>query len=471
MIPTWFALVCLAGVWWARSREHGIVVVVLLSTAFGATAAAEVVLLGGAPLTPLMFVLPFLFWHVVRIVGWRALVAQCSLWRPGGWLLLFFLWSAFTAVVMPRVFAGDTMVFTTNRQEGLGVLLVPLQPNSTNITQSVYLGTSVLVFVAVAALVRARVSASGVVFTGLFAVGALNIAGAILQLAEAYGGVNLGLSLLRNANYAITEGQMVGRLVRIHGFFVETSSFSGFSVPLFAAFMVCWVRGYRTRVAAPLALVTLVLLCLTTSTTAYVSLALVVSILAAGWSLGRLVNEGETRFGSASLVLLLGVSGLCLVLLLKPALADQAARLVQEMVFNKLDSDSGRERSDWTARAWANFIDTYGLGAGAGSSRGSSWPVVVMGNVGLPGAALMTGFLMMVMWPLPSGASEELRTQALAAQAALAGVLACAVVSGTMIDLGPAAYLYPALAAGLRFRARDQSTANPSLTRPRAALA
>jgi hypothetical protein len=453
MIPTWFAFVCLSAAYWAR-KDDRILAVMLVSTVFGATAAASVVLMGNAPLTPAMFLLPFLAWFGVKVVGLKAVKAELAWGRPGMWLALFVGWAVLSAIVMPRVFDGDVFVYTTSRggDAGLGVELVALKPNSTNITQSVYLLAGLAAFVLVAALAR-RASAADILFKGLVVAGVLNVLAALVNIVEGYTGFGLGLNLLRNANYGITEGHAVGALIRIHGTFTETSAFSAFSVPLFAALLVLWMRGYRRLLTAPLCAVTLTLLVLTTSTTAFVALAATTAVVGFLAAVRVLMTPNSFRFGQISAVVLIVAIGLCVSALFKPEWLAAVWRYVDVTVFQKLASDSGVERLQWNARAWASFVETYGLGVGAGSARGSGWPVVLLGNTGVLGTLL---FLVFFVWVLvaPIRTQDSVRaSMALATRAALLGVMAAATVSGAVIDLGLLFYLLAGAATGLAAQA------------------
>ncbi len=456
MIPTWFALVCLAAAYWGR-KDNRILAVTMVSTVFGAAAAANVVLMGSAPLTPTIFLMPFLVWFTVRRVGLAAIHQELSLWRAGGWLALFVGWAVFTAIVMPRYFEHALYVYTTSRGDAadLGVALVPLAPNSTNITQSIYLIAGLVAFVAVAALMRSD-RATPMLFKGLVAAALLSALAAVINLVEGYSGVPLGLGLLRNANYAVTERQTIGGLLRIHGTFAETSAFSTFSVPMFAALLVLWKRGYRVAWSASLCVVTLVLVLLTTSTTAYVALAVALVMLAGAAALKALLDGSPLRFGMITVLLFFVLVGACLVLLFKTEWVLAAWQFIDAVVFQKLDSQSGIERTDWTAQAWRGFVDTWGLGVGAGSSRGSSWPVVLAGNTGFLGVALFFLFLAAVLCTRGRHASDDSRTGGAACKAGLVSMLVCASVSGATIDLGVVFYLYAGAVWGLLAHVRPE---------------
>ena len=70
--------------------------------------------------------------------------------QPGFWLTLCVVWAVWGAVFLPTLFAGDVLVYVTQRAGGsrAGVVLMPLQPVSGNLTQALYALANAAVFVA-----------------------------------------------------------------------------------------------------------------------------------------------------------------------------------------------------------------------------------------------------------------------------------------------------------------------------------
>jgi hypothetical protein len=188
-----------------------------------------------------------------------------------------------------------------------------------------------------------------------------------------------------------------------------------------------------------------------------------------------LVLGPNLRFGAISAAVMAGLVGACLVMLFKPEWMATVWRYFDATVLQKLGSDSGIERMQWNARAWAGFIETYGLGVGAGSARGSGWPVVLLGNTGALGTMLFLVFFLWVMLVPPRGSAETRLTLNLALRAALVGVMMAAAVSGTMIDLGLLFYLLAAGTVGLALPATtpgdDRIPASSYRRRPRRSAA
>src|SRR5690606_5263081 len=88
-------------------------------------------------------------------------------------------------------------------------------------------------------------------------------------------------------------------------------------------------------------------------------------------------------------------------------------------LFDKLESESGRERSNWTQQGWINFIDTYGFGVGLGGARSSSFPIALVSNVGVIGAFLFIAFLRRLFDPSTARLSHEYVSVVRAARHAL----------------------------------------------------
>ncbi len=449
MLPTWLFLVCAAAAWWGLRRPARMLPVFLVACVFGSSAALEVVLLGGAPVTPALFFVPFLVAAALRQRGPQAVLAGVSLREAGGWLALFVGWAILTAVFVPRLLAGQLLVYTTSRTDvtNLGVQLTALQPNTTNLTQSVYLLVGLTVFLAARALAAdPRHHAS--IRHGVYAAAAVNAALTLLDGIAAVSGVELGLSFVRNANYAVVS-QSIGGWPRLQGAFSEPAALACFSIVLFAFLLGLWLRGVEPRSSGTLALVTAGVLVLSTSSTAFVTLAIVLGVAAAVQVGHAVLGEHRLRFGVLSAVLLAGLALGCVLLLWSPPALERLVEIVRVMVFEKASSASAVERLAWVEGTWGNFVDTYGLGTGAGSARGSSYPFVVLGNTGVPGALALLAVIGLLLGVPGRPADAQASALLFAARMAFVGALSAAFLVATMIDPGPVFFVAAGLVAGL----------------------
>jgi hypothetical protein len=104
------------------------------------------------------------------------------------------------------------------------------------------------------------------------------------------------------------------------------------------------------------------------------------------------------------------------------------------------------ERGSWNRQAWINFLETYAVGTGLGSSRASSFPLVLLSNVGAIGTYVFVAFLSSLFRKSPYEQQMTHDIRSGAQQAVLASLVA-ATVSATVFDLGVAFYLFAAAAS------------------------
>jgi len=123
--------------------------------------------------------------------------------------------------------------------------------------------------------------------------------------------------------------------------------------------------------------------------------------------------------------------------------------LLDTLVFNKMSTDSGIERSSWNRQALQNFYDTFGFGVGNGSVRASSFPVGLLASLGIPGAVLFGMFFIRVFFNRARNQNHDRLDDAYvaAAKSACVAWLITATTSGALIDLGLSYYAFAALAS------------------------
>lgn len=454
---TVFALpVILAGL---LASGGGILYALMICLLFGGTATLSFSMLGDAPILPVILLMPFLVWKAIADRG-ISLSPRFLLYpEPGFWLLLLVLWEVLSAMSLPRLFSGETLVFSTNRGVIGGVALMPLKPLSTNLTQSIYALLGLVCFLSVRSLLDSE-RRMAKMRDAVLLLTALNILAAVLQLAENHLGFPSVLNLFRNASYATFTGGEVGGLLRIYGTFPETSVFSSFTLALFAFTASLCRDGVRGVYSGTVALVSLGLLLITTSSTAYAGL-LIYGIIATAMALAQAYwHRQALRVGPTTLMMVAVVLAGCFIMLSQPEIFSRIFEFFDVTLVNKLDSSSGRERSLWNRQGWINFIDTYGLGIGFGSARTSSFPMALLSNTGVIGVGLFTLFC----WRLFAGPIiAEPTTVAAVSRAARHGLLAVLVagtISGTMADPGMVFYtLSAAAAAGLAYRQPQRESA------------
>lgn len=283
------------------------------------------------------------------------------------------------AIVLPHVFAG--MPVLSPRLSDIGT--ASLSFSNSNIGQAVYLLLNVGLLWFVAHQPKpagtARSAAAAVLAAGVIVVGV-----ALYQLAAALVGLPFPSDVLySNDGYVIQAGSAVMDMPRISSTFTEPAGLAVFGVG-FVAFLTSHVA--RVPLAAwrvPLLAAAVGVLLLSTSSTAYVGLAVL-----AAWRVGVAVVlpifQGRPNTKRI---------GLTLAALIAVAVAFAASPPLQElfrtMVLEKDQSASYDERSGANAHSWQLAIDTLGLGTGLGSNRASSLLPSLLSTAGVWGVALL----------------------------------------------------------------------------------
>lgn len=441
-------LVVLCGLLTLRQGPRFGVYILAVTAVLGAAAAIKLPMLGDASVPPSHVVLVFLIVAVALQPRGRA-EAFGSLAFPGsGFLLLAAVgYGVLTAVFLPRIFADLTHVYSIARSgEQIGIITAPLAPRASNVTQTAYLLGDLICFIAVAAV--ARLGGAETVARAAMAGSMLILVFAFADFATYHTGTSEFLSPIRNSNYRLLEDGEISGFKRIVGSFAEASAYGYAALGSFAFTLRLWLAGLWPRLAAVLALLLLATILLCTSTTAYVATALHSLLTLVGCALRaarRTATQRDLVFlavaPTATLALILG-------LMLAPSLWDLIISLYDTTISNKLDTQSGIERTRWNQQALQSFLDTAGLGAGVGSVRASSFPVALLANVGVIGTLIVIAFLGSVILPprrdvarSPSGAISRA-----GASACLALTIA-AFISAGGVDLGLPFFIFAAVAA------------------------
>jgi hypothetical protein len=422
--------------------------VFVVSTLLNAAAALILTALGGANIQPAYLLLGFL----ALIAGRSRASLRCAgeaLLPPhaGFWLLLTAVYATLSAVFLPRIFAGATYVFAVARTDvGLGLVSMPLAPTSGNITQAVYFLGDVICFL-VFYDAASRPDGAKTVVNAVIAAAAINLGFAAIDYGSYLAGLGDVLGFIRNANYRMLDDVTVLGFKRIVGSFPEASTFAYFTSGFFAFCTKLWLDGVYPRWTGPIALISLLSLGLATSSTGYAATSAFLALLfivSLARTLCRPVRRSTFVLATVfPLVIAAGLAGLRL----DGPLWRTASEVVDVSIFDKMSSNSGIERAKWNDQALVNFSDTHGLGAGDGSVRASSFPLAVLGNIGVFGALTYGMFLLSLLfgrghrWQHPFPA----RCQSAARWACLTQLIG-ASVAGSFIDLGLPFFVFAGLA-------------------------
>lgn len=380
-----------------RGSLAGMLVFLTLAGLLGGSAAIILNGMGGSSIPPSQFALGFVWLRMV-IPGSRFLDSLGPAIRDNFWLVVYVLYGVAIAIVGPRLFAGAINV-TPLRFEGSDGSLFdtsPLMPTSQNLTASVYLVGVLLTAIAayVACLYRGGANALVKAAVAVAWVHALTgVLGAIGRGTP----IDSVFEFLRNANYT-QHTQAYDGFVRINGIFPEPSSWAAFAFSWFVFLAECWYRSIEPRAAGRAALALALVMFFSTSSTAYVGLG--------GYALFFMVRvaifpslASHSRLKEAAIIGLAGAVLAAILLALMPAFTEAVGKMIDDMLFAKADSESGRQRMFWAMQGIDGFFVSWGLGIGPGSFRSSSLATAIIGSCGLIGAVSFLAYLLAVFEP------------------------------------------------------------------------
>ena len=442
MLPTFFgALVALIGIWCQFGSYKRALVAMFGLVVFGAASALDLPALGGASVTPANF---FLLFFLLRLVSMRggigALVAEVEPRRPLFLFLLLVLWIVGSAMLLPRLFAGATDVFSLARTLDTDNGTVPLQPTSGNISQSVYALGGFLTACATSAYAR-RKGGLQTVLSAIILATSLDLGFAFLDVVTGATHTSFLLAPIHTASYTLLTDDELGGLKRIAGSFTEASGFASFSLTLLGVNFPLFVRGVRPRFTGPASALLTAFIVLSTSSAGYVGLGVFYTLFVFYAVSQALITRRRRPIliaagGVGSVVLLVSV-----VVLFVPAIADIAQSVINDSLLSKSTSDSALERGAWNATAWQVFQDTHWLGAGIGSTRGSNYVLVLLSNLGAIGFLLFVMLILRVtLSQLSPALSGEERGIVWASRIAVLTSLVPSLLVGTVYDLGTLYY-------------------------------
>lgn len=368
----------------------------------------------------------------------------------GFWLAAILIYSLVSAYYFPKIMVGWTEVnpIGSTGYEPSSVP-VPLTSSSGNLTQSIYLSISVLmVFCAYSYSYKAENILWMTRSILYFSVG--NVLFAIFDIATFYTNSQFLLEPLRNTTYTLHVSETMAGLKRIVGSFTEASVFSSVTLSNLAFTWRLRNMPQFSRIARPLCLAQIILLLLSTSSTAYLGLAILMLFVV----LGTLNKAGKGTLSVRDFQGIIGVAVLLFVFLLlcfqSADLQNIVINLFSDALLDKASSSSGIERHAWNVQAYQNFVDTFGFGVGLGGARASSFILAIMSNIGVFGVICYLCFICILLFGL-RGAADEIGTIRKAAAAGSALMLMPSIISGTMVDQG----LMFSVWAGLSFGCQD----------------
>jgi len=295
---------------------------------------------------------------------------------------------------MPRLFSHSIEVFPISSTVNWPT---PLQPSTSNFTQSAYMAVSVgmaLAFTTVGANPDLRRHyLQSMLFGGI-----LLIATGLVDLMTATLGIADLLEPFRTANYVLFVDDNVLGAKRVVGLMSEASAYGGPCV-IMASMLTflrpCFPKGLRAWPVPATILGLLLMGMLSTSSTAYVGTAVFAVAFAANWIRRFLDKSAPAREDIKAEALVVGGGALVFLFLITvtPSALDSLFNMINELIFHKVGTDSYLMRTMWTKVALNSFFTTGGLGVGVGSARTSNWYVSIISNTGIIGATLLSVFI------------------------------------------------------------------------------
>lgn len=436
-----------------------LIVGLLASLAFGSTAAMTLTSLGGS--SPLIYTL-----FAMLLV--TAIIARRHIWYELGgalgsihslWILISLMtYAAIGAWLFPRFFAGQTAVFVQSKTRG-AIVEASLAPVSANISQTGYFILGGLTAIALCVLLL-RTDKIAELRRGFFLWCCLHTGMGLIDLVGKNVGAGDLLAPIRTASYALLTDAVEAGFARITGAFSEASSFAGASLASLAFCYTYW-RRTGSRLAQWLTGLLLLLTVLSTSSTAYVGLAVLCVPVALSMSVSALKGRFERAEIQILAIVVLAAVAVLGISLYNAGVLDPFVRLINTTLINKATSASGEERAYWNIKSLQSFLDTSGLGIGFGSSRASSWPIAVLSQLGVFGSLMMAILIgVLAMGTARMRGRVEPETYAVVTSvrnAALASIVANAV-SGGSADPGILFFIGFAVVSATRVRARRTAT-------------
>ena len=317
----------------------------------------------------------------------------CLYVRP---LLLMVLWGVLSATVLPVLFSG---ALVDSPRGGVDAAFeVPLQWTWSNVAQAGYLVLNCvfIIYMLWQSVDRIQIERCIAAFRWS---GAFAAAVGAYQLLAHFTGLPYPASFFNsNLAWAQLTDQKIGGAWRVSATFTEPSAAGAYFAMWTTLLLFSALTEERvTRSNWCLLVSGIVMLALTTSATGYLVGATVLVLLFGKQMLHLLVRGVIGR--RILLILVIVVAALMAGLILLP----NFQHVLHEVISQKSQSRSGRDRDATALHALYLGVETVGLGVGLGSNRPSGLLFYILSNMGIPGLLLFT-YLLHVTRVLTGGA-------------------------------------------------------------------
>lgn len=430
----------LLAIWGLFSPRPVLLYLMVLSLPFGSFSVVPTEVAAGLTLLPATMtgMLICLRQFLLHRSGLPFLAGSVLSARRGQLLFLFWLVAVLVTLFAPRIFSGQITIVPM-RGADIGVL----HPSPQNISQLAYLTISVFLTFALCHALRRPGALESLARAWIWAAGVTVLTG-FLDLISQYLPIAPLLAPFRTATYALLTDDVLDGAKRIVGLTPEASVYGSLCLGFltFLWFMRHAIPEGRWRRAA-LALCPMLLLfaILSTSSAAYLGIAVLAGLAGADWlwRAGHLGRLGHARrgVGPELLAVVAAIAALAGVLIAAPRLLDPVIARIDLLIFDKVDSSSFEERNFWTRISLEAGLASHLLGVGVGSTRASNAAVSVFASTGLLGALLYYGFVLQsLLRPIGAGVSSFARGMAQAARWSIGPTFVMGLLIGTSPDFG-----------------------------------
>jgi hypothetical protein len=396
--PIGFALIPLSlAIFFLRPQHLGPWAIVM--SAFQAASVLNIE--GGFPLgvSPYFFVLILIAIRFVPLwltgkCGFDTADVAIEITQP---LLILTIWAIVSAFLLPWLFAGVGVDVPRLGMDSPHTS--PLQWSMSNAAQAMYVTLDAIFVIYLLWCGRMHGYFERLVFAFVVSGAIASAIGAYQYIAH-YSGLPYPTDFFNsNPGWRQLMSQQLAGISRISATFIEPSTAGAFFA-VWSTFLLFLAAGGSVGWAWPLFVIGVIMVFLTTSTTGYLIGGLVIALFM--WQeFARVFASGRiSARGVFSLMLIVG--GFTAAALFIP----NFSALLSKILWEKSDSQSGRDRATTMWEALRITAETCGMGAGLGSNRPSGMFFYIASNLGLPGLMLFG----LMIWAIYKTLSAALRS-------------------------------------------------------------
>jgi hypothetical protein len=301
-------------------------------------------------------------------------------------LLMLMVWGAFSAFILPVLFRG--LDVDTPRLGMDPVSTTPLEWSMSNAAQAGYLllNGAFLIYMLWQSDQKSYVDRVSAAF---IAAGVAAMIVGVYQLAAHVFDFPFPADVFNsNSGWQQLVSQKVAGAFRVSATFNEPSS-AGTFFAAWTAYLLILATDARSsnRWVWGLFWCGVVMLVLTTSTTAYVTAIILAFLLASGEFLRVFAKGRIDKRIALSFVAILAALGVAILFI------PDFGQLLADILWRKNQTHSGQERASTIVVALGVTMRSLGLGVGLGSNRPSGMFFYILSNLGVPGCILIAAIL------------------------------------------------------------------------------